>query len=69
MKMSDYIGFYSLNGEPCRVFADAEGVVRAERYVKSKGYEEMLVSDVVWSGNTISEKTFKQMVVTLTGRG
>lgn len=70
MKTSDYIGFYSLYDEPCRIYEDEEtGLICAERYYKGKGFVDILVSDVMWRGKQISEKAFKQLVLETMGRG
>lgn len=58
------IGFYDVDGDPCRVVEDSRSLdgIRAERYVSGLGFREMNLASIFIRGEEISFQRFKQLV-------
>lgn len=58
-----YLGFYSWEGDPCRVYRDEDsGEVLAEIYVGGIGFRTVDPGDVMMEATPISEVRFKELV-------
>ncbi|MBY0355472.1 MAG: hypothetical protein K2Q12_07040 [Rickettsiales bacterium] len=58
------IGFYNVDGDPCRVIGDeaAPQGIRAERYVSGLGFRDMNLTSIFTRGEEVSFQRFKQLV-------
>jgi hypothetical protein len=61
--LAKWAGYYLLEGTPCEITLDADGVPAAFAYISGKGLQPTSIWDVAFEAEPISKEQFTSLII------